>query len=105
MRCQRIDGAFTLRTDSDLAQLALIRSGAGIGACQAALAKRDAALVRVLPKAFVGRLDTWITMHEDLRGSPRCRAAFDALVEGLDAYANARRARLAGGRRAAASCG
>ncbi|AOJ06228.1 LysR family transcriptional regulator [Burkholderia mayonis] len=98
-------GAFALRTDSDLAQLALIRSGAGIGICQAALAKRDATLVRVLPKAFAGRLDTWVTMHEDLRGSPRCRAAFDALVEGLDAYADSRRAPLAGRRRAAASRG
>lgn len=85
-------GAFALRTDSDLAQLALIRCGAGIGACQAALAKRDPALVRVLPKAFAGRLDIWVTMHEDLRGSPRCRAAFDALAEGLDAYVDEQRA-------------
>ncbi|ARL06022.1 LysR family transcriptional regulator [Burkholderia pseudomallei] len=84
-------GAFALRTDSDLAQLALIRCGAGIGACQAALAKRDPALVRVLPKAFAGRLDMWVTMHEDLRGSPRCRAAFDALAEGLDAYVDEQR--------------
>ncbi|MGA7812090.1 LysR family transcriptional regulator, partial [Caballeronia sp.] len=30
--------AFSIRTDSDLAQLALIRSGAGLGFCQAALA-------------------------------------------------------------------
>ncbi|VBS32508.1 LysR family transcriptional regulator [Burkholderia pseudomallei] len=85
-------GAFALRTDSDLAQLALIRCGAGIGACQAALAKRDPALVRVLPKAFAGRLDMWVAMHEDLRGSPRCRAAFDALAEGLDAYVDEQRA-------------
>lgn len=85
-------GAFALRTDSDLAQLALIRCGAGIGACQAALAKRDPALVRMLPKAFAGRLDMWVTMHEDLRGSPRCRAAFDALAEGLDAYVDEQRA-------------
>jgi len=32
--------AFTLRTDSDLAQLALIRAGAGIGACHLAIARR-----------------------------------------------------------------
>jgi hypothetical protein len=25
-------------------------------------------------------------MHEDLRGSPRCRVTFDALAEGLLAY-------------------
>src|SRR5690606_14966210 len=36
--------AFSLRSDSDLAQLALIRAGCGIGACQVALARRDAML-------------------------------------------------------------
>ncbi|AOJ53101.1 LysR family transcriptional regulator [Burkholderia thailandensis] len=75
-----------------LAQLALIRCGAGIGVCQTAFAKRDPALARVLPKAFAGRLDMWVTMHEDPRGSPRCRAAFEALAEGLGAYVDERRA-------------
>jgi len=77
---------FSLRTDSDLAQLALIRSGAGIGMCQVALARRDAELQRVLAKPFTLQLETWVTMHEDLRNSPRCRATFDALVEGLQQY-------------------
>ena len=74
--------AFAMRADSDLAQLALIRSGAGIGFCQVPIAKRDG-LVRVLPKQFTLQLDTWIAMHEDLRNSPRCRVTFDALVDGL----------------------
>ena len=73
-----------LRADSDLAQLALIRAGAGIGACQVGLARRDPALRRVLAQAFSLPLDTWVTMHEDLRDSPRCRAAFEALVTGLE---------------------
>ena len=73
-----------LRADSDLAQLALIRAGAGIGACQVGLARRDPALRRVLARAFSLPLDTWVTMHEDLRDSPRCRAAFEALVTGLE---------------------
>jgi len=77
---------FSLRADSDLAQLALIRAGAGIGVCQVGLAKRDPALVRLMPRAFSLKLDTWVTMHEDLRNSPRCRVAFDALVEGLVRY-------------------
>jgi DNA-binding transcriptional LysR family regulator len=77
---------FTLRTDSDVAQLALIRAGAGIGVCQVPLAARAPALVRVLPDAFTFRLDTWVTMHEDLRASPRCRVAFDALAAGLATY-------------------
>ena len=65
---------FALRTDSDLAQLAAIRAGFGIGVCQAGLARRDPALVRLLPEAFSARLEVWLTMHEDLRASARCRA-------------------------------
>lgn len=78
--------AFSIRTDSDLAQLALIRAGAGIGVCQVPLAARAPSLVRVLSRQFSLQLDTWITMHEDLRHSPRCRATFDALVDGLLKY-------------------
>jgi DNA-binding transcriptional LysR family regulator len=78
--------SFSLRTDSDLAQLALIRAGAGIGICQAPLARRAPALVRLLPESLSLSLDTWVAMHEDLRSSPRCKVAFDALAEGLLAY-------------------
>ncbi|AOE69394.1 LysR family transcriptional regulator [Pseudomonas fluorescens] len=81
---ERSDFAFS--SDSDLAQLALIRAGAGIGGCQVQLAKRDPRLRRVLPQAFALKLDTWVTMHEDLRNSPRCRVTFDALVQGLQRY-------------------
>jgi len=77
--------SFSIRTDSDLAQLALIRAGAGIGFCQVAIARREG-LVRVLPRQFTLALDTWITMHEDLRNSPRCRVTFDALVEGMQRH-------------------
>lgn len=77
---------FALRSDSDLAQLALIRSGAGIGACQVALAQRDPALCRLLPEQVSFQLGTWVAMHEGLRGSARCRVVFDALVLGLRAY-------------------
>lgn len=75
--------AFALRSDSDLAQLALIRAGGGIGICQVELARRTPQLVRVLPQQFNAALDTWVVMHEDLRNSPRCRHTFDALVAGL----------------------
>ena len=81
---ERSDFAFS--SDSDLAQMALIRAGAGIGGCQVQLAKRDPRLRRVLPQAFALKLDTWVTMHEDLRNSPRCRVTFDALVQGLQRY-------------------
>ncbi len=74
---------FALRTDSDLAQLAAIRAGFGIGGCQVALARRQPVLVRVLPQAFCPRLEIWLTMHEDLRASARCRTVYDALAAGL----------------------
>lgn len=75
--------SFSLRADSDLAQLALIRAGCGIGACQVGIASRDPSLVRVLPTQFELKLDTWVTMHEDLRSSSRCLVTFHALVRGL----------------------
>jgi DNA-binding transcriptional LysR family regulator len=75
--------SFSIRTDSDLAQLALIRAGCGIGMCQVQLAKRDPSLVRVLPRQLELKLETWIAMHEDLRGSARCKVTFDALVKAL----------------------
>ncbi|HEY1395476.1 LysR family transcriptional regulator [Roseateles sp.] len=80
---------FALRADSDLAQLALIRAGAGLGLCQVALAKRDPALRRVLEAELSIPLETWVTMHEDLRDSPRCRAVFDVLVAGLERHVEA----------------
>ena len=77
---------FGLRADSDLAQLAMIRAGAGIGMCQVGLANRSGRLERILADELVFYLDVWITMHEDLRHHPGCRAAFDALVAGLLDY-------------------
>ena len=77
---------FALRSDSDLAQLAAIRAGFGIGFCQVGLARRDPRLKRVLARRLSVRLDTWVAMHQDLRDSPHCRATFDALATGLQAY-------------------
>jgi len=77
--------AFALRATSDLAQLALIRCGAGVGFCQVPIGRREG-LVRVLARRFSLALDTWIVMHEDLRNSARCRVTFEALVQGLKAH-------------------
>jgi DNA-binding transcriptional LysR family regulator len=79
--------SFAFRADSDLAQLAAIRAGYGIGICQTALAARDPGLVRVLASEFSFGMDTWLAMHEDLRDSPRCAVTYAALADGLRAYA------------------
>jgi len=78
---------FALRTDSPLAQLAALRAGYGIGACQRALARRERQLVPVLPEAFGLALDTWLVMHEDQRTNRRVRLVYDYLLEALAAYA------------------
>jgi DNA-binding transcriptional LysR family regulator len=72
---------FAFRSDNQLAHLALLRVGFGIGAAQVPIAEREPRLVRLLAEEFAAELETWIVMHEDLRSTPRCRAAFDALVE------------------------
>jgi DNA-binding transcriptional LysR family regulator len=77
---------FSFRADNDLAQLAALRAGLGIGGCQRPIAARDKALVPVLPKALALSLDMWLVMHEDLRASRPLRLLFDHLAEGLGRY-------------------
>jgi DNA-binding transcriptional LysR family regulator len=77
---------FSLRTDNYLAQLAMVRAGFGIGFLQCGVARRDPALIPVLPEVPRISFDTWLAMHEDLRTSRRCSVVFDALAEELQAY-------------------
>jgi len=77
--------SFEIRADSNLAQLAMIRASAGIGVCQIGLARKDPRLVQVLPNIDIP-LHTWVAMHENLKTSPRCRAVFSALVDGLKGH-------------------
>jgi len=77
---------FGFRADNDLAQLAALRAGLGIGGCQANLARRSPELVPVLPKALRLSLEFWLAMHEGLRTTRRVRLLFDHLARGLAAY-------------------
>lgn len=79
--------SFALRVDNDAAQFAALRAGFGIGICQTVAARRDPALVRILPDALDLPLPVWVVMHEDLRHGARYRAVFDALVTALVALA------------------
>lgn len=81
--------SFTLRTDNQLAQVAAVRAGFGIGVMQDPIASRDPALVPVLRDIFSAYLPVWIVMHEDLRSTHRMRIVFDALVEGMAAHVKA----------------
>jgi DNA-binding transcriptional LysR family regulator len=77
---------FSYRTDNDVAQLAAIRAGVGIGVCQVQIG-RASGLVPVAPELFSFSLPVWICMHETLRGSPRMRLMFDHLAKEFAAYA------------------
>lgn len=70
---------FSIKTDSDVAQLALIRSGCGIGFCQVHIAEKEKNLVRVLPKVGF-KLGVWLVMHEDLKDQPACFTLFRELA-------------------------
>lgn len=78
---------FALRTDHDLAALAALRAGFGIGFCQVGIAQRDPALIRVLGDSVELSMDTWVVMHEDLRRHALMRALYDHLAAALIDYA------------------
>ena len=81
---------FGFRCDSDIAQLAALRAGVGVGGCQDAIARRTPELVPVLPNAFQFTLEVWLVMHRDLKTAPRVRLLFDWLAEGLKDYVKRR---------------
>jgi DNA-binding transcriptional LysR family regulator len=71
---------FAFRCDNDLAQLAALRAGFGIGICQSGIARRDPNLLPLFSKRFKVELEIWIVMHSDLRRNTRMRALFDYLA-------------------------
>jgi DNA-binding transcriptional LysR family regulator len=75
---------FCFRSDSDLAQLAALRAGLGVGICQQSIAARDPKLKQVLPD-FIQALEVWLVTHPNLRNVRRVRATLDALAGGLTA--------------------
>lgn len=82
---------FCFRCDSDLAQLAALRAGLGVGGCQDNIARRTPELVAILPNALQYALEVWLVMHEDLKATRRVRLLFDHLATGLMGYVKQRR--------------
>jgi DNA-binding transcriptional LysR family regulator len=81
---------FGFRCDNDLAQLAALRAGVGVGGCQENIARRMPELVAVLPNVFHFVLEVWLVMHEDLKATRRVRLLFDHLAVGLTNYVKGR---------------
>jgi DNA-binding transcriptional LysR family regulator len=78
---------FQFRCDNDLAQLAALRAGMGIGGCHLGIARRDSALLSVLPETLTFSMEMWLVTHGDLRSNPLVMGLFRYLTEHLSAYA------------------
>jgi DNA-binding transcriptional LysR family regulator len=81
---------FGFRCDNDLAQLAALRAGVGIGGCQENIARRTTELVAILPNVLRYALEVWLVMHENLKTTRRVRLLFDHLAAGLSAFVKGR---------------
>jgi DNA-binding transcriptional LysR family regulator len=78
--------SLALRTDNDLAQIAAIRAGFGIGFMHHGIARRDPDLVSLFASEIGFTLEMWLVLHEDLRASHRLRLMMDHLAVGLAEY-------------------
>lgn len=78
---------FRFRSDSQIVLWQAVRAGNGIGFAQRSLVARDPLVEAVLPDLPLPALPMWLTMHRDLRTSPRIRRVADMLTEELRRYA------------------
>ncbi len=74
---------FRLRTDSELARLAAVEAGMGIGPVLVNIAQARPNLHRVLAEQVSIPLEIWLCGHDDLRRSARIRRVYDYLCERL----------------------
>ena len=76
---------FSFRCDNDVAQLAAIEAGLGIGVMQTTLAKCNPDLVAVMAEQVKFKLDLWLAVHEDQSEQPAIWVVFYGLITGLAA--------------------
>lgn len=76
---------FRIRTDDQVAQVELMRAGAGIGATQCAVAAAHPELVPVIPGLPIPPLTLWLATHREVHTSARVRAIYDLLSEEMRA--------------------
>jgi len=78
---------FAFRSDSEHAQLSALRSGVGIGICQAGIARKDPNLKQVLVEELSFSLDMWLAVHRDQRSARLVKTVYSRLVQELGEYA------------------
>ncbi len=79
--------AFRFRTDNQVIMWQAILAGMGVGLAQMPLIAREPTLTTFLPELPLPVLPMWLTMHKDVRNSPRIRRAADFLYVALSDFA------------------
>ncbi|MFM8609301.1 MAG: LysR family transcriptional regulator [Burkholderiaceae bacterium] len=74
---------FQFRTDDLIAVWQAVRAGLGVGFVSDHLLRTDAAVVPLLPMLKIAPLPVWLAVHREIRTSPRIRAVYDFLAQGL----------------------
>jgi DNA-binding transcriptional LysR family regulator len=76
---------FRFRCDNQIVAWQAVLAGLGIGAMAERVAALSPQVVRVLTKVRIPPMPMWITVHRELRGTPRLKVVFDALADALKA--------------------
>ena len=84
MKVDRHD--FRFRSDSQLVLWQATLAGIGVGIAQVPLIAREPTLQMLLPEIPLPILPMWLTMHKDVKTSPRIRRTADFLYEELLAF-------------------
>lgn len=77
---------FNVRCDNQAIYWDLVRSGCGIGFGQREVIERDPELKHILPDLNIPPLPLWLTTHDALHKTPRIRAVWTALENGLKPF-------------------
>ena len=83
---EQLIATMNIKSDSDLAQLAMVRAGCGIGGIQMQLAARDKMLLPVLHDSVSIGMEMWLAAHEDMLKERPVRLLYDYLAKHLSAY-------------------
>jgi DNA-binding transcriptional LysR family regulator len=75
--------SFAVRCDDQVALIALVRQGAGIGFMPRYVAREVGGLVPLLPRLPMPSLPVWLVVHREIRGSALVRTVFDHLAQGV----------------------
>jgi DNA-binding transcriptional LysR family regulator len=74
---------FAFRSDDLVAYWEAVRAGLGVGFVADYLAATDPQLTALLPMLKIPPLPIWLTVHREIRSSPRIRAVYDFLAQAV----------------------